>query len=532
MQKDSNCCATCKVCDSSALMACTTTGLPTCTVGQKMYLTNAGTTACCPQCMPGTSYVKPADTKCPVASSLPFCAAGKVSSQDSNGCNTCAQSDGRSSGCSTSSILSGCTAAAINALPVCQPKTMPTRDSTTCCMTCKIQLNATGSLLKDIANIDFTKAGADVASLLKTANKCSEKAMQTQCQALQKASAIPVCDVANKQVPSFNASSCCVDCRLPTPAASVDRPESDGSCSRKGYANCMQNRTACATGEVPMRLEGQCCPSCVRAETLCSLDAVIKCVNTTRLCATGEVPSVASGECCPTCRFAKKSSEGEGLNLASFDKTKVSSLLAYTANKEGASVPTTTFDIPTCSPACEGSYYCLRKKAGNSWSASCVQSQQCTIFLNSRTESTRAALKNYTAVEMRELLNEAVSRYCETEAAPACALFQQRGDLEAVVGKPFVDTASGSTGVVITTPKTPITAADAGTAARLLGASTSLSYSEVVSSSVAEGDLNGVVTTQDNSGAAPGSTSGAVQLQVSSVVAAVAAVLAVVAARV
>jgi len=260
-------------------------------------------------------------------------------------------------------------------------------------MTCKVQLNATGSLLKDIANIDFTKAGADVASLLKTANKCSEKAMQTQCQALQKTSALPMCDVANKQVPSFNASSCCVDCRLPTPAASVDRPNSDGSCSRQGYANCMQNRTACATGEVPMRLDNQCCPSCVRAETLCSLDSVIQCVNTTRVCATGEVPSMASGECCPTCRFAKKSSEGEGLNLASFDKTKVSSLLAYTANKEGASVPTTTFDIPTCSPACEGSYYCLRKKSGSSWSASCVQSQQSTIFLNSQTESTRAALK-------------------------------------------------------------------------------------------------------------------------------------------
>jgi len=131
---------------------------------------------------------------------------------------------------------------------------------------------------------------------------------------------------------------------------------------------------------------------------------------------------------------------------------------------------------------------------------------------------------------MRELLNEAVSRFCETETAPACALFQQRGDLEAVVGKPFVDTASGATGVVITTPKTPITAADAGTTARLLSSS-SLSYSQVVSSSVEGGDLNGVVTTQDNEGAS-GSASGAVQLQVSSVLAAVATVLAVVAARV
>lgn len=94
----------------------------------------------------------------------------------------------------------------------------------------------------------------------------------------------------------FNTSSCCPVCRK--------TPREKSACSSSQFKTCISAARECASYEVPVVENGQCCKSCrrVQRKSRCFPYVVAQCMANLRECDRDQAPASLQGSCCPSCK--------------------------------------------------------------------------------------------------------------------------------------------------------------------------------------------------------------------------------------
>jgi len=177
---------------------------------------------------------------------------------------TCVYADGGNSGSGDCRVQCNIPT---NQLPICATGQLPSRNRTTCCLTCRpaVVVPCSSSRIEDCT---------------RQARACNQGEM-----------------------PTFNATACCLSCRQREPSNSDDRPGNDGRCSRNGFRNCIDNAPVCAAGERPLHNASFCCPSCLPPQDKCNKTSAAECIASRPVCGASEDPLAVEGECCNSCRI-------------------------------------------------------------------------------------------------------------------------------------------------------------------------------------------------------------------------------------
>lgn len=191
-------------------------------------------------------------------SALPECVTKPV--RDVNGCPDCVPP--LTSQCTELQKLQCFNRMAVDTFPVCSDVLRP--EFVDCCFTCK---------------------HAPVV-------QCSETELTT-CK--DRYDALPECamDVKPEMV------DCCFACRKPSDRTAINL---DAPCTKVEVIAAIETSPECLSGEEPIVSRESCAPSCRRPERDCTVESVAICLATRADCvADNSDLARVEGECCPTC---------------------------------------------------------------------------------------------------------------------------------------------------------------------------------------------------------------------------------------
>lgn len=205
------------------------------------------------------------------------------------------------------------------------------------------------------------------------------------CKARMKDPAFPVCPTEIRGEPLspskyFDRDTCCPKCKPPAP---VQPPV---ACTKELFKMCLNETRLCEADEKPMKVEGQCCPSCFRKARLAPLRDVAKCGKVPD-CEGNQRPIFVRGDdetfTCPVCKPVK----------------------------------------PACQPACDDAQVCVPSDAG----AKCMLKKKTVVKIKSLVKKTIEFLKAAEEEELKAMIKEVVQRFCDkTQNADRCELFKEK----------------------------------------------------------------------------------------------------------
>jgi hypothetical protein len=118
------------------------------------------------------------------------------------------------------------------------------------------------------------------------------RAQLEKCSASE--ASLPVCRKGHAPV----LKGCCRTCK---PA-----PPPQKQCTKAQVRDCVKTAPVCAVGESPVKVSGQCCPSCRRAQANCTPAEVRQCRKSLPVCKQGQKPERVAGSCCASCRPTRR----------------------------------------------------------------------------------------------------------------------------------------------------------------------------------------------------------------------------------